>query len=138
MGGNDFYILPDSQFMGHTVTGQELRVTVLLQLRDDCQALDNFCVHVHGDCAIQSLIHAADILNIPEAQRVYQYYECQPGDAEPNINTTSTTFIDLGVGLRNDTFWTADSEGNITHAEEICAKVCGNGEDTPTVGASLR
>jgi len=138
MAGSDFYILPDSQFLGHTVRGQELGVTVLLQLREDGQALDNFRVHVHGDCAIQSLIHAADIVNIPEAQGVYLYYECQPGDAEPNINTTSTTFIDLGVGLRNDTFRTADSEGNITCATEFRAKVCGNGEDTPTVGASLR
>ncbi len=74
MAGNDFYILLDSQFMGHTVRGQELGVTVLLQLRDDGQALDNFSVHVHGDCAIQSLIHAADVVDIPEAQGVYLYY----------------------------------------------------------------
>ena len=118
---HDFFVRHNSEFLGYNLTtGQpDVGVTVLLQLRDDGSAKDNFRVHVYGNSLLQITIAAEAILDIPEAKGVYLFYQCSPEDTEPGLNRTASTFIDLEAGLKDTSFLTCDEHGAQVMAYEF-------------------
>lgn len=137
----EWSVFSDHLFLNYSVEGSAdsgIGAIVLLQMREDGRARDNFRVQLFGNVLLTSRITATDILAIPELGNIALRYGCYPADAAPRLNMTTSAWLDVEDLIRAGNITPLDADDNEVDTAAVLAHLNSAAVRKNAVGASIR
>jgi len=138
----DFFVNDNTEFLGYQTpissTSEELKATLLIQLSDQGTADGHFRISLAGNVLIQASVKASDILDIPEAEGVFFFAQCNAEEVHLQLDSTTSAFSDLLDGLLDNSILTLNEQCQQIPAEELRLALSAAHQQGRPVGASFR
>ena len=109
----DYTVLSGEDFMSYNLTPGEdsgLSVVPLLQIRNNGRAEDHFRLCIFGPGTVAANIPASRVLPVPESSGIVLQYSATPEDISPEVDSTTTNWLDIEDLLRDSTMVCVNAE----------------------------